>query len=137
MSRIYRMYDAAPRSIYAPHRVNDTLLSVPTQQEWDEYFAKRAKLDDGMVWNGLLKPTLDAMEPEQRKKMFMRLDSYRRDAGLSASELPGWAKNVGRVSDALAGANEIRADRDPRTPGSNAARAATMNDANRKRWGRS
>ena len=53
----------------------DTILTPPTAAEWAAIYAKNAgKTDLGTVWDGLIKPVLDALDPDDREKTLKQID---------------------------------------------------------------
>ena len=53
----------------------DTVLSTTTPEEIAEYFAGRAKLDPGTVWDGVFKPMLEAMDEESRAELLGEIEN--------------------------------------------------------------
>src|ERR1700686_567417 len=54
----------------------DTVLNAATEAELAEYFAGRAKMDSGRVWDGIFRPMLDSMDPATRDEVLKNLSAY-------------------------------------------------------------
>jgi len=59
----------------------DTLLSTATAEELGKYFAGRAKLNAGKVWDGYFKPMLDALDRATRDEVLSSLEDYKAQSG--------------------------------------------------------
>lgn len=64
----------------------DTLLRTATDEELATYFAGRAKMNPGKIWDGIWKPALQAMDKATRDKILKSLDDYGNELGKSKAE---------------------------------------------------
>ena len=58
--------------------VRDTLLTCPTPEEMAAYVASMPRTDLGKVWDGIIRPVLEGLQPDQKQKVFDSFDAYRR-----------------------------------------------------------
>src|SRR5580658_10229264 len=75
MSAVHKRYtthEIVPQRI----QTRDALLTVATKEELAAYFANRAKTDLGQIWDGSLRPLLDAMPADERDAMIKKLQAY-------------------------------------------------------------
>ena len=108
-------------------RVMDTLLSAVTPEEMDEYWRNRARVDPGMIWDGHLKPMIDAMDPSSRDELLGKLSDYGSAMG-SSTLRPSTNLSLASIGDS--GGAQLRRERDL-----NGRVCVDINEANRKFWG--
>ena len=58
--------------------IRDELLTSPTPKEWAAYAAAQARVDLGTVWDGIILPMLEGLDPDQKQKVIDSFDAYRR-----------------------------------------------------------
>jgi hypothetical protein len=104
----------------------DTVLSVATEAELDEYFGGRAKLDPGKVWDGIFKPVLDALDRATRDEVLGNIERYGNELASSEAS-PGPAGSL-----AFHGSVEQHGGEELHEPGP--MTAAKMGDQYRRFW---
>jgi hypothetical protein len=65
----------------------DTVLNNATEGELAQYFGGRAKLDPGKVWDGFLKPMLNAMDSKTRDELATRMEAYSNEIASSTMHI--------------------------------------------------
>ena len=60
----------------ASKKTIDAILNNVTDQELAVYFANRAKMNPGMVWDGVVKPMLQAMDKKTRDEVKGEITNY-------------------------------------------------------------
>jgi hypothetical protein len=69
-----RSFDSLTR--YASNQTLDTILTAATDEELAAYMTARAKLNPGKVWDGYLKPMLEAMDKATRDEVLSNMAEY-------------------------------------------------------------
>jgi hypothetical protein len=69
-----RSFDSLTR--HASNQTLDTILTAATDEELAKYMAGRAKMNPGMVWDGYLKPMLEAMDKATRDEVLSNMAEY-------------------------------------------------------------
>jgi hypothetical protein len=120
-----RTFDSMTRG--TSRKMRDTLIDVPTDAEMTKYFASRAKADLGLVWDGMFKPMLDAMDSLTRDEFLANIKNYQLSLQSGAME-PGPAGSMTSTRDSVANAS-LRQWRD-----STGRLCDDINERNRKFW---
>lgn len=78
-----RSQDSMTRTASRP--TLDAILKTVTPAEMAAYFARRAKINPGMVWDGMLKPMLQALDKKTRDDLMGEITNYGNELATSMS----------------------------------------------------
>jgi hypothetical protein len=82
-ARNVRHFDTVRSSV----RFSDAILNNVSEEEMAKYFAGRAKLNPGKVWDGVLKPLLQSLDKKTRDQILKNLDDdYGNELATSKAE---------------------------------------------------
>jgi hypothetical protein len=123
----------------------DTLLTAATPSELAQYFGERAKMDPGTVWDGILRPMLDALPAEVRDELLDKLETYHAPSGEFRTDEDGRLATTGasdpvtpddiNASNAAFWEDRLRGTRDSgRRITRVAATPESINEANKRFW---
>jgi hypothetical protein len=78
-----RSFDSMTRR--ASNQTLDTILTVATDAELAAYMTARAKMNPGLVWDGIFRPMLESMDKAARDEVMGEITSYGNEMATSKS----------------------------------------------------